>query len=113
MSLLVYPSRTLCALDCLDIRAVGLLATFVPSLANGTVRNRCCYVRLRRPSIRCGRPRGAQVKLHKGPAGLLHVVSRGDAVFNNDGMRAVSLSLLLGRFYRIPPHLASKAARLC
>lgn len=38
--------ETLCALDCLTIHDVGLPATFVPSLANGTVRNRCCYVRL-------------------------------------------------------------------
>jgi hypothetical protein len=82
------PREPLCALKCLAIHDVGLLATFVPSLANGTVRNRCCYV--------LPRPRGAQVKLHKGPAGLPHVVSRGDAAFDNDGMCAVSLPLLLG-----------------
>jgi hypothetical protein len=58
-------------------------------------------------STRSGRPRGARDKLHGSPGGLLHVVSRGNAAFNNDGMRAVSLSLLLGCFYCIPPHLAS------
>ncbi|KAH6629035.1 hypothetical protein C7974DRAFT_375926 [Boeremia exigua] len=39
------PGETLCDLPCLNIRDAGLLATFAPSLANGTVRNRCCYVR--------------------------------------------------------------------
>lgn len=101
--------ETLCALKCLNIRNAGLLATFSPSLANGTVRNRCYYVRP--PSIDQAwppswRPRSGYTK---GLAGLLHVVSRGDAAFNNDGICAVSLPLLLGR-YCIPPHLASTRA---
>ncbi|KAF2624619.1 hypothetical protein BU25DRAFT_413515 [Macroventuria anomochaeta] len=45
MSLLVYTRETLCALKCLAIHDAGVLATLVPSLANGTVRNRCYYVR--------------------------------------------------------------------
>lgn len=35
---------TLCGLQCLARHDAGLLATFVPSLANGTTRNRCCRV---------------------------------------------------------------------
>lgn len=110
------PREILCPLKCLDIHDAGLTATFVvPSLANGTIRDRCCLRAPIRPSTERSRPRGAQVKLHKGPAGLPSSrLTWGRSIQYTDGMRAVSLSLLLGAsiaFRRTSPRLDT-AARL-
>ena len=78
--------RSLCGLECFAKHDAGLLATFVPSLANGTTRNRCCRVGVAALVVR----KSCYTKAYP------HVVSRGDAAFNNDGMRTVSFPLLLG-----------------
>jgi hypothetical protein len=77
---LVYVSRALCTLNVSFTVSLAcrprFLTRWCTALGNGTIRNRFRLWCIRCPSSWRGRPRGAHVPLHRGPASLLHVVSR-------------------------------------
>lgn len=77
---LVYASRALCTLNVSFTVSLAcrprFLTRWCTALGNGTIRNRFRLLCIRCPSSWRGRPRGAHVPLHRGPASLLHVVSR-------------------------------------
>jgi len=75
-----YASRALCALTVSLTVSLAcrprFLARRCTAPGNGTIRSRFRLLCIRCPSSWRGRPRGAHVPSHKGPASLLHVVSR-------------------------------------